>query len=182
MAVRIEGIGDDWLVTRQPGGRVKVHTFSSPMEIPALFRKLLSEEGPPPSPSLKPHRLNGAGHRKQIPVVTKAEARVPECQDCGACCLPEDQAARHYVGLDADDVLRLPRELQAALVGDAPGGPSMITKKHEGRRACQAFEGQAGGSCSCSIYSRRPKACQVFERGSEECARARMLLVVGVPG
>jgi Fe-S-cluster containining protein len=184
VAVILEGVGDDWLITRQPGGAVRLHTFSSPSEIPALFRRLLAGEAPKAARPAVTKPINGARNGTRPPrnrlAIAKPVPVVPQCRDCGACCAPASPSSRHYVGLEQPDVDRLSVEERLSLVVTDAGRGSLATKKgSSGRRVCASFEGTLGGSCSCAIYDRRPDACRTFERGSEDCARARSLVGVG---
>jgi Fe-S-cluster containining protein len=62
--------------------------------------------------------------------------------------------------------------------GDPPEFlPKLGTKlSANAMKVCAAFEGNAGSTCSCSIYEARPSACRQFEVGSIACREARRLI------
>ena len=193
MAIILEGVGDDWLIVRQPGGGVQLHTFSSTGDIPILFRKLLAGvEAPKPTRLVAVNAvngtgvsaLNGNGRARSLRIVSPLKVKpapvLPDCSDCGACCAPLDPSSRVYVGLEQADVNRLPLANRPDLVTMSGGVSYMTTKKHSsGRRICSAFSGEIGGPCSCSVYSVRPDACRRFERGSADCLRSLSVVVEG---
>lgn len=101
-----------------------------------------------------------------------------DCQLCGACCISPWTGAG-YVRLYPEDLARL-SEAGLPVVREETDwyGPEgivkLLTRRDDGgRRACVAFEGSAGGPCSCSIYERRPNVCRQFEPGSDLCLEAR---------
>ena len=92
------------------------------------------------------------------------------------------QIVTEYPDLEEEDVAAFPVEERLRMVVMDGGKSHLSPKKHSsGRRDCTAFEGtMVGGKASCTIYSKRPEACRSFERGTADCAKARLLAGVGV--
>ncbi len=102
-------------------------------------------------------------------VVTPADAPIPDCQTCGACCTSmlcvgvrpsENVAAEDYWDITA------------------AGANGEITVDRFLRRdgetgACVALEGTIGEQVSCRIYEQRPRICHQFEAGSDKCHALR---------
>jgi uncharacterized protein len=114
---------------------------------------------------------------------TPAPVRQFDCQICGACCV-SPYSGGAYVSLDDREAARmlvahLPVILQRQ-GGDPPEFlPKLGTKPSgNGMKACAAFQGNAGSTCSCSIYEGRPSVCRQFEAGSHACRDARRLIGV----
>lgn len=91
-----------------------------------------------------------------------------DCQTCGACCA---SPWRDAPGLYLDDypiepALREVKEVETCLTP-------------EGLRVCTALAGCIGVRCECTIYERRPKACESLEIGGPRCRKARQFF--GLP-
>ena len=87
-----------------------------------------------------------------------------DCLACGACCYgPED-----YVDLLPSDLSNLSaRSLARYTVRRGPRRALRMVQGH-----CAALKSRQG-HFSCRLYSQRPRACRVVERGSLECLDAR---------
>ena len=102
-------------------------------------------------------------------IVTPADAPVPDCLTCGACCgsmlcvavSPTDETdAEHYWNITTN------------------GERGEITVDRYLRRsgetlACANLGGTIGESVACQIYEQRPQMCHVFEAGSDKCHAIR---------
>jgi Fe-S-cluster containining protein len=98
-----------------------------------------------------------------------------DCQDCGACCVkPDSCEGSEYVYLSKDEAKGIKR-LGLSVI-QVSGDSHLGTRLHAGvggMAICVAFKGEVGGSCSCSIYQDRPRACRRFEVGSRPCRWSR---------
>lgn len=98
-------------------------------------------------------------------------ARTLDCQLCGACCAaPWDKP--YYVGLTAAEERGFQRRgLGSYVSADAH---SLRTKRASASAlVCACLKGNPGGKVGCMVYSVRPRACRIFEPGSEDCLEAR---------
>jgi Fe-S-cluster containining protein len=102
-----------------------------------------------------------------------------DCQTSGACCFSPwtgDGYVRLYdIDLDRLQAISLPVIFQEQGYGDPPEVIPKLGTKDDGLggRVCIAFEGRAGESCGCGIYTSRPEACRRFEVGGLLCQQAR---------
>jgi Fe-S-cluster containining protein len=91
---------------------------------------------------------------------------VYDCQRCGACC------AGPQGWIDVDEALDdTPRRMCQDFFGRLRGYRMGAMKMVDGQ--CIALRKNPDGSCSCSIYSKRPTSCREFEPGSDGCLEAR---------
>lgn len=81
------------------------------------------------------------------------------CTECAACC--KCLILRMKPGLNADDKRFLETRPQIELGSDYIALPAR----------CKHLEGQL-----CSIYARRPIACRVFAKDSNDCKVARWFM------
>jgi Fe-S-cluster containining protein len=102
-------------------------------------------------------------------VITPADALIPDCQTCGACC-----ASMLCIGISPTE------EVPSENVWDitAAGANGEITVDRYLRRnietgACAALEGSIGERVGCGIYEHRPRICRAFEAGSDKCRALR---------
>ncbi len=89
---------------------------------------------------------------------------LPECEACGACCTSTHAG---WVRVGEDDAARLGADLVERLTVVSGDGRHM---KMTGDR-CAALEVSAG-SCTCTIYERRPTPCRELERDTRRCHQA----------
>jgi uncharacterized protein len=96
-----------------------------------------------------------------------------DCQSCGACCvINEGGVTVEKYDTTPKYLTRSVRNVMGWASWEADVGVRRMASKDG---ACIALQ-RDGSKCSCSIYDRRPKACRLFERGSQECLDARGLL------
>lgn len=105
-----------------------------------------------------------------------------DCVTCGACCIA-DYDDDDYVHLTEDDLEQLTerdRRLLVVTPRDRGGSGEWIkflalrtTHDRRGNCRCKALRGTIGLRVSCSIYERRPIACQRFKPASTVCLAAR---------
>ena len=96
-----------------------------------------------------------------------------DCQTCGACCVDYFGTAG-YIQLDPEEQVRMRRFGLRVVVWH--GQPLLGTRSHNGQggeTCCEAFAGEVGKACACSIHPGRPRACREFEAGSLGCQFAR---------
>jgi hypothetical protein len=101
--------------------------------------------------------------------VTPADAPIPDCLTCGACC-----AFLFAVGVKLTD--ETPPE-NIWNVTDESG--EFIIDAYLTRDAktlfCTALKKTAGEKMVCGIYERRPQVCRNFEAGSDKCHAIRRI-------
>jgi len=177
MSLLIEGIGDDWVVTRVPGGKPELTSFQSLSEFrQAMLRLLFKGSRVSSKPSI------------HLPVVTPQAVVIEDddpldlgefppgtdCRDCGACCGTQDHSKDVHVKLDEADFAQIPKNLQDSLVVVKSDGRFLKTKCNSDEdTVCAALSGTIGKRCKCGIYAKRPMGCRLFEPGSPECLIAR---------
>ncbi|MGE5608027.1 MAG: hypothetical protein ACM359_02130 [Bacillota bacterium] len=100
-----------------------------------------------------------------------------DCQTCGACCASPSRDER--TGATVDSETRF-HDAGCPYSDDYPIEPAMrvvdaveTCVTPEGLRVCAALAGCIGVRCECTIYERRPKACQSLEIGGPVCQKAR---------
>lgn len=112
---------------------------------------------------------DGLSGRVAKNVITPADAPIPECTTCGACC-----HAWHCVSV-------LPAEtVQPDLVWEitkTEGDEEIVVDRYMRRDGetllCVAYKGNVGESAYCTIYEDRPTVCRIFEAGSDRCHALR---------
>lgn len=195
MALLLEGIGDGWAVVRRSNGKPELLLFGSLEELRRVITRALAKAEAKAEAKVKPIMLPRAIEPTDydFPLeplillsdprpVTITETVLPsdvDCRTCGACCAPLDQNKKVHPALEEEDVDRLPGFMKNVLVVREGGRPYIRTKCVDGITVCSAFSGVIGGRGKCGIYSKRPIACQVFEKGSLECLEARAARGVG---
>ena len=101
-------------------------------------------------------------------VITPADAEIPECLTCGACC-----ASLICVGVrpgedgDSSDQWEIVSDSDDGLVVD------VFLKRDPETLACTALDGVIGEQVACRIYESRPSMCHHFEAGSDRCHAIR---------
>ena len=101
-------------------------------------------------------------------IVTPADAPVPDCMTCGACC-----ALMPCVGVPP--TMDLDPELYWDIVKETESGDIVVDRyvRRDGETfACAALEINES-QVSCSIYDSRPPMCRNFEAGSDRCHALR---------
>jgi Fe-S-cluster containining protein len=112
---------------------------------------------------------DGLSNRTKNNVVTPADAPIPDCLTCGACCQswlcvgvrPSDNVSSEYcwdITAEGDD---------ETIVVDR------YLKRNGETLACAALEGNIGERVACTIYETRPAMCRHFEAGSDRCHAIR---------
>ena len=101
-------------------------------------------------------------------IVTPADAPVPDCMTCGACC-----AVMPCVGVPP--TVKLDPELYWDITKETDTGEIVVDRyvRRDGETfACSALEiGET--NVSCTIYESRPQMCRDFEAGSDRCHALR---------
>lgn len=112
---------------------------------------------------------DGLSNKVKNNVVTLADAPIPECLTCGACC-----QSLLCVGVrPADDIVP---ELFWDITVATDEGEIVVDRylKRNGETlACGALEGTVGERVACTIYETRPKMCHHFDAGSDRCHAIR---------
>lgn len=101
--------------------------------------------------------------------VTPADAPVPDCLTCGACC-----TFMFAVGVNATDLA--PTEFVWNVTDES--GDIIVDsylKRDEETLFCAALKTTADGKMPCGIYERRPQTCRNFEAGSDKCHALRRI-------
>ncbi|HEX2972975.1 MAG TPA: YkgJ family cysteine cluster protein [Tepidisphaeraceae bacterium] len=100
-----------------------------------------------------------------------------DCQTCGACCASPWRDRRTGTQSDPETQVQI---VPSPYFDDYPVEPAMRSPDEvetyvtaEGLRVCTALAGCIGVRCECTIYERRPKACQSVEIGGALCREAR---------
>ena len=88
--------------------------------------------------------------------------KIPECQECGACCV---YYKPHWIQVTEKDAKR---------IGDSnliePGDIRKYAMKSKScDYRCIAFHGAVGGPARCGIYDKRPAVCREVKRGGPLC-------------
>lgn len=172
MSILVEGLGDDWIVTRKPGGTPEITTFESPED---LLQKLQSVVTTSAFKEARPLPI-AVPVPPPPPVVAKPATVAVEldCRKCGACCAPMEQASDTHVLLGDGDLTSVAAVIRDSLTSFHGGARYMSTKRNDqGLKVCSALKGKIGDSCKCTIYEQRPLNCKIFEPGSDECLAAR---------
>jgi uncharacterized protein len=100
-----------------------------------------------------------------------ADAAIPDCQSCGACCWG-DEMWIHLVAGDDDRLGEKRVRSLTVLTQHGRGYFARSMRMEHGR--CVAFRDDLGGGLSgCSIYEVRPDICRDFQAGSGDCHAAR---------
>lgn len=94
-------------------------------------------------------------------VITDDSAGVPDCIECGACCLyglipierREPEPLLDYVEITAEDT--------DVVIERA------FRRNEDGR--CQNLLGVVAEEVGCTVYADRPRTCRDFEAGSDRC-------------
>jgi Fe-S-cluster containining protein len=102
-------------------------------------------------------------------VVTHADAPIPDCLTCGACC-----RSHLCVGVRPSDIVDA--EMVWDITVETEGKEIVVDrylKRNEETLACAALEGTIGERVACTIYETRPVMCHHFEAGSDRCHAIR---------
>lgn len=87
---------------------------------------------------------------------------VPECTDCGACCLNEHPRYIRVFAVDAE------RMSARAFAHTTTIGEERYLRFEGGRCSALGLDPKTD-RVACGIYEERPDACRWLERGSGEC-------------
>lgn len=177
MPLVLEGIGNDWVVTRRTGGKPELTTFKTFDEFRLAITRLMSKDKA--SSPTKPHTVLPTAKLPpppvlEIPIDLGTLPLGTDCRDCGACCGTQNMLKDVHVKLDNDDFDLIPKGLRGSLIVTKEDGRYLKTKRNaDGDNVCAALSGTIGDRCKCGIYSKRPMVCRLFEPGSPECLLAR---------
>lgn len=103
-------------------------------------------------------------------IVTPADAPVPDCLTCGACC-----GAMICVAVNPKDT-QTPPEHYWNITTTGERGEITVDRylRRSGETlACANLGGEIGKEVGCRIYEQRPQMCHVFEAGSDKCHALR---------
>jgi Fe-S-cluster containining protein len=98
-----------------------------------------------------------------------ADAPLPDCRTCGACC-----AALLIVELTENDTT--PPENYWNVTIEGKDGELVVNRylrRETETGKCPALGGEVGESVECAIYENRPGGCRTFEAGSDKCRALR---------
>jgi Fe-S-cluster containining protein len=178
MTIHLDGIGEDWVVTRRPGGKPELNSYATLGELQKILQRAL-DKAKASGPAPKPRPVIA---KYEAPLVPKngvsadsvrLEAPPFDCTICGACCVGEGKA---HVLLGRGERARIGRQLP--IVRRAKGEYLRTRKNSDGVTVCAALDGTVGSECKCSIYENRPMVCQLYEVGGESCLKAREILKI----
>lgn len=104
-------------------------------------------------------------------IVADRNGSVPECVDCGVCCV-----FALMVPVRSAEAKKLPAYWEV-FADDAPEEPTIgiLLPRNAENGQCVNLEGRIGEKVGCSIYSDRPGACHDFEAGSDRCHEYRRM-------
>jgi Fe-S-cluster containining protein len=102
-------------------------------------------------------------------VATPANAPIPDCLTCGACC-----QSHLCVGVRPSDSISA--EIVWDITVETEGKEIVVDrylKRNEETFACTALKGTIGERVECTIYETRPVMCHHIEAGSDRCHAIR---------
>lgn len=102
-------------------------------------------------------------------IITPADAPIPDCLDCGACC-----GSLISVGVRPDE--NVSAEDYWDITKEGRYGEIVVNRylrRNSETFACTALDGEIGVHVGCRIYQDRPKMCHIFEAGSDRCHTIR---------
>lgn len=99
-------------------------------------------------------------------IITPSDAPIPDCMTCGACC-----ASSPCIGVSPAE--KVPVEDFWEITADDGIVVDRFLKRTDETFSCVALEGTIGEQVSCRIYEQRPRACRLFEAGSDKCHALR---------
>ena len=102
-------------------------------------------------------------------VATPANAPIPACLTCGACC-----RSHLCVGVRPSDSVE--PDLVWNITVETEGKEIVVDrylKRNEETFACTALKGTIGERVECTIYETRPVMCRQIEAGSDRCHAIR---------
>ncbi|HSK70285.1 MAG TPA: YkgJ family cysteine cluster protein [Pyrinomonadaceae bacterium] len=99
-------------------------------------------------------------------VITPSDAPIPDCMTCGACC-----ASSPCIGVSPLE--KVPMEDFWEITAEGGIVVDRFLKRSDETFSCAALDGTIGEQVSCRIYEQRPRACRLFEAGSDKCHAVR---------
>ncbi|MEP6901578.1 MAG: YkgJ family cysteine cluster protein [Actinomycetota bacterium] len=102
-------------------------------------------------------------------IITPADAPVPDCITCGACCI-----ALPCVGVRPEEQIADENFWDITIEGK--NGEIVVDRflrRDAQTFACTALEIKNGEQALCRIYEQRPRICHDFEAGSDKCRALR---------
>ena len=180
MTIHLDGIGEDWVVTRRPGGKPELNSYATKEELQKILQRALDKAK---ASSLAPRPQPGVA-KCSAPLVptngvsadsVKKEAPAFDCTTCGACCSSTPDVKAHVL-LGRGERAQIGRQLP--IVRRADGEYLRTRKNNDGDTVCAALKGTVGSKCECTIYENRPMVCQIYEIGGASCLKARATLKI----
>jgi hypothetical protein len=104
-------------------------------------------------------------------LVTPADAPVPDCLPCGACC-----HLLYCAPIKPGEEKALPPETYWEITVTTDIGEFVIDRYFRRQSPvpnCVALKGRVGESVACSVYENRPRNCRDFDAGSDRCHALR---------
>jgi uncharacterized protein len=132
--------------------------------INAMYERIWEQLLPPQLPTA------GLTTRRANNVVTPADAPVPDCVTCGACCM-----ALVCVGVRPDEPVAA-EDYWDVTVEDGNGALAVVdrfVRRDAETSYCASLEIRNGVEALCRIYENRPQICRDFEAGSDKCRALR---------
>jgi uncharacterized protein len=129
----------------------------------AMYEQIWQNLWPPQIPT---DYLSGAVAKS---IITPADAPIPDCMTCGACC-----ASMLCVGVRPGE--QISDEDYWDITVEVENGEILVDRylRRNGETlACAALDGTVGEQVSCRIYEQRPRICHHFEAGSDRCHAVR---------
>ena len=115
--------------------------------------------------------------RRAESFLTPADAPIPDCQTCGACCI-----ALPWVDVKQSDATA--EENYWDITVEAQSGETIVSRqlrRDTKTGNCLALRGEAGKRVECGIYEERPDDCRKFEAGSDKCHALRRAYEIEPP-
>lgn len=131
--------------------------------ISAMYEQIWQNLLPPQIPT------DGLTTRAANNVITPADAPVPDCLTCGACCM-----ALPCVGVRPPEKISAENYWDITIEG--AGGEIVVDRfvRRDGETFyCAALEIVNNEKALCRVYEKRPQICRDFEAGSDKCHALR---------
>lgn len=115
--------------------------------------------------------------------MVKVKNEIPDCRNCGACCISNEDGYS-YADVSKQDLKKIAPLLEDSLgdyinnegsyTGTSTVWRSPATGPAMGFKICQCsfLGGDPGALVGCLIYEERPKVCRDFKPGSPACLHA----------
>ena len=101
--------------------------------------------------------------------VTPADAPIPDCLTCGACCtFLFAVAVKPTDDVPPETIWNLTNESGEIIIDS-------YLKRDAETLFCTFLKSEADGKMPCDIYAQRPQTCRMFEAGSDKCHALRRI-------